>query len=107
VTPGRAWLAGGALLAAASLGLPWVGRVTGADLPVRVAVVAAVVLAVAGLRSGRDVLLTAALAAVAAGVLLGPGAGPGRITLAAAGVCLLLGSRAAGHRPWPLRAARR
>jgi hypothetical protein len=107
VTPGRGWLAGAALLAAASLGLPWVGRVTGADLPVRVAVVAAVVLAVAGLRGGRDVLLTAALAAVATGVLLGPGGGPGRITLAAAGVCLLVGSRAAGRHPWPLRAARR
>ena len=103
MTPGRGWLAAGALLAAASLGLPWVGRVTGADLPVRVAVVTAVVLAVAGLRSGREVLLSAALAAVAAGVLLGPGGGPGRIALAAAGVCLLLGSRAAGRRLWPLR----
>ena len=106
MTPGRGWLAAGAFLAVASLGLPWAGRLTGADLPVRVAVVAAVVLAVAGLRSGRDVLLTAALAAVAVGVLLVPGAGPGRVALIAAGVCLLLGSRAAGRRPWPLRAAR-
>ena len=107
MSPGRGWLAAGAFLAAASLGLPWAGRLTGADLPVRVAVVAAVVLAVAGLRSGRDVLLTAALIAVTAGVLLGPGGGPGRIALTAAGVCLLLGNRAAGRRRWPLRAARR
>jgi hypothetical protein len=107
VTSGRGWLAAAALLAAASLGLPWVGRVTGADSPVRVAVVAAVVLVVAGLRSGRDVLVTAALAAVAAGVLLGPGGGPGRITLAAAGVCLLLGRRAAGRRLRPSVPTRR
>ena len=103
MSPGRGWLAAAVFLAAASLSLPWTGRLTGADLPVRVAVVAAVVLAVAGLRSGRDVLLTAALATAAAGVVLGPGGGPGRTALAAAGICLLLGSRAAGRRPWPAR----
>jgi len=104
VSPGRGWLAAGACLAAASLGLPWAGPLTGADVPGRVAVVAAVALALAGLRSGRDRLLTAALGAVAVGVLLGgPEAGPGQVALAGAGACLVLGSRAGGRRVLPAR----
>ena len=107
MTPARGWLAAGAVLAAASLGLRWDGALTGADVPARVAVVAAVALAVAGLRSGRDRLLTAALGAVVAGVLLGgPEAGPGQVALVAAGGCLVLGSRAAGRRVLPARRAR-
>ncbi|MFQ1004233.1 hypothetical protein [Modestobacter sp. SSW1-42] len=102
MTPGRGWLAAGAVLVAASLGLPWSGPLSGAEVPARVAVVAAVLLAVAGLRTGRDRLLTAALGAVAVGLLLGgPEAAPGRVLLAAAGVCLVLGSRAAGRRVLP------
>ncbi|MCZ2827335.1 hypothetical protein O2W14_00615 [Modestobacter sp. VKM Ac-2986] len=107
MTPARGWSAAAAVLAAAALGLRWDGPLTGADVPARVAVVAAVVLAVAGLRSGRDRLLTAALGAVAAGVLLGgPEAGPGQVALAAAGICLVLGGRAAGRRVLPGRRAR-
>jgi hypothetical protein len=107
VIPGRGWLAAGACLAAASLGLPWAGALTGADVSARVAVVAAVALAVAGLRSGRDRLLTAALGAVVVGVLLdGVGAAPGRVALAAAGGCLVLGARAAGRPVLPTRRPR-
>ena len=106
MTAGRGWLAAGALLAAAALGLPWAGPLTGADVPARMAVVAAVALAAAGLRSERDRLLTAALGAVVVGVLLGgPEASPGRVALAAAGACLVLGSRAAGRRVLPGRRA--
>ncbi|GAB4081236.1 hypothetical protein GCU67_06615 [Modestobacter muralis] len=107
MTAGRGWLATGAVLAAASLGLRWDGPLTGADVPARVAVVAAVTLVVVGLRSGRDQLLTAALGAVVLGVLLGGlTAQPGRVALAAAGVCLVLGGRAAGRRVLPARRAR-
>jgi len=107
VSPGRGWLAAGALLAVAALCLPWAGALTGADVPARVAVVAAVALAVAGLRTGRDGLLTAALGTVVVGVLLGgPEAGPGRVALAVAGACLVLGSRAAGRRALPGRGTR-
>lgn len=104
MTPGRGWLAAGASLAVAALGLPWAGTLTGAEVPARVAVVAALGLAVAGLRSGRDRLLTAALGAVAAGVLLGgPEAEPGQVALVAAGACLVLAGRAAGRRVLPSR----
>jgi hypothetical protein len=107
VTPGRGWLAAGALLAVAALGLPWAGPLTGADVPARVAVVAAVALAAAGLRTGRDALLTAALGAVVVGVLLGGlEMGPGRVALIAAGACLVLGARSAGRRVLPAREAR-
>jgi hypothetical protein len=104
VTPGRGWLAAGAVLAAASLGLPWDGPLTGSDVPARVAVVAAVTLAAIGLRTGRGGLLTAALGAVVVGVLLGgPEATPGRVAFLAAGACLVLGARAAGRQLLPSR----
>ena len=104
MTPGRGWLAAGAFLAVASLGLPWSGPLTGAAVPARVAVVAAVALGAAGLFGGRDRLLTAALGAVVVGVLLGgPEASPGRVALALAGGCLVLGGRAAGRRVLPTR----
>lgn len=104
MTPGRGWLTASAVLAAASLGLPWAGPLTGADVPARVAVVAAVALAVSGLRSGRDGLLTAALGTVVVGVLLGgPEVTPGRVALLAAGACLVLGARASGRQVLPAR----
>ena len=94
----RGWLVAAAVLAGASLGLPWGGQLAGAAHPARVAVLAAVLLAVTGLRTGRGRLLTAAAAAGGVGVLLGGlEPSPGRLVLAAAVVCLLLGGRTAGR----------
>jgi hypothetical protein len=102
VSPGRAWLLAGGVLAVAALGLPWTGQLAGAAHPARVAVVAGLVLAVAGLRTGRDRLLTAAVGAGAVGVLLGgPDATPGRLALAGAVTCLVLGCRVSGRRLLP------
>jgi hypothetical protein len=95
----RAWLVAAAVLAAASLGLPWSGQLVGAASPARIAVVAALVLGAVGLRTGRDLLVRAAAGAGLVGVLLGgPDPAPGRLALAAAVVCLVLGCRA-GRRP--------
>jgi hypothetical protein len=95
VSAGRGWLAAAAVLAIASLGLPWTGQLAGAAHPARVAVVAGLALAVAALRSGRPRLLTAAAGVGAAGVVLGgPDPAPGRLALAAAVACLVLGARA-------------
>ena len=93
MSAGRGWLVAAAVLAVASLGLPWTGQLAGAAHPARVAVVAAVAFAVAGLRSGHHRLLTAAAGAGAVGVVLGgPDPTPGRLALAAAVACLLLGT---------------
>jgi hypothetical protein len=105
VSAGRGWLGGAAVLAVAALALPWTGQLAGAASPARVAVVAGLVLATAGLRTGRDRLLTAAVGAGVVGVLLGgPDPAPGRLALAAAVACLVLGCRAAGR---PLLPGRR
>ena len=102
MSAGRGWLVAGGVLAVAALGLPWTGQLAGAAHPARVAVVAGLVLAVAGLRTGRDRLLTAAVGAGAVGVLLGgPDATPGRLALAGAVACLVLGCRATGRRLLP------
>jgi hypothetical protein len=102
VSAGRAWLLAGGVLAVAALGLPWTGQLAGAAHPARVAVVAGLVLAVAGLRTGRDRLLTAAVGAGAVGVLLGGlDPTPGRLALAGAVACLVLGCRATGRRLLP------
>lgn len=102
MSPGRAWLLAGGVLAVAALGLPWTGQLAGAAHPARVAVVAGLVLAVAGLRTGRDRLLTAAVGAGAVGVLLGGlDPTPGRLALAGAVACLVLGCRATGRRLLP------
>jgi hypothetical protein len=107
VSGGRPWAVAGAALAVASLGLPWTGQLSGAQHPARVAVVAALVLAVAGLRSGRDGLLSAALGAGVVGVLVGGvDATPGRLAFAGAVACLVLGCRAAGRRLLPGRGVR-
>lgn len=104
---GRVWYLAGAALAVASLGLPWTGQLPGAAHPARVAVVAGLVLAVAGLRSGRDRLVTAAVVAGVVGVLIGGvDATAGRLALAGAVACLLLGRRAAEQRPLPERPVR-
>jgi len=104
VTAARAWMLAAAVLAVASLGLPWTGMLPGAASPARVAIVAGLLLAAAGLRAGRDRLVTAAVLAGAAGVLLGgPSPTPGRLALAAAVGCLVAGVRASGRR---LRTAR-
>ncbi|MCZ2822941.1 MULTISPECIES: hypothetical protein [unclassified Modestobacter] len=104
MTPGRGWFLGAAALALASLGLPWAGQLSGAGHPARVAVLAALALAVMGLRRGEDRWLTAALAAAGVGLLLGGlDASSGRMALAGAAVCLVLGCRAAGHRLVPAR----
>ena len=98
----RAWPVAAAVLAVVSLGLPWSGQLAGAAHPARVAVVAGLVLAAAGLRTGRDHLLTAAGAAGAVGVLLGGvDPSPGRLALAGAVACLVLGCRASGRRLLP------
>jgi len=94
-------------LAVASLGLPWTGQLPGAQHPARAAVVAALVLALAGWRTGRDRLLTAALLAGGVGVLVGGlDATPGRMAFAAAGACLVLGCHATGRRLLPRRPVR-
>ncbi|MCZ2815388.1 hypothetical protein [Modestobacter sp. VKM Ac-2984] len=104
MTPGRGWFLGAAALALASLGLPWAGQLSGAGHPARVAVLAALALAVLGLRRGQDRWLTAALAAAGVGLLIGGlDASPGRVALAGAAACLVLGCRAAGHRLVPAR----
>jgi hypothetical protein len=95
VSPGRGWLVAAAVLAVAALGLPWTGQLAGAAHPSRVAVVAALALAVAGLRSRQPRLLTAAAGVGAVGAVLGgPDPAPGRLALAAAVICLVLGTRA-------------
>ncbi|WP_222268222.1 hypothetical protein [Modestobacter marinus] len=98
---GRAWLTTAALLAGASLGLPWAGELIGADLPARVAVALGAALAVVGLRTGGDRVTVAAAVVGAAGALVGggltqPAGSPGRLSLAAAVVCLVLGARSVG-----------
>lgn len=104
MTRGRGWFLGAAVLAVASLGLPWTGELSGAAHPARVAVLAAVALAVVGQRRGQERWLAAALAAAGVGVLLGGfDASPGRVALAGAATCLVLGGRAAGHRLVPAR----
>ncbi|MGY1839332.1 MULTISPECIES: hypothetical protein [unclassified Modestobacter] len=96
--PARGWLGAAALLGVAALGLSW-GFGPGAAHPARVAVVLGLVLAVAAVRTGRDRLLLAAVAAGAVGVLLGgPDPTPGRLALAAATGCLLA-HRAARRAP--------
>ena len=100
----RAWWTAAALLAGAALGLPWTGQLAGAAHPARVAVVAALVLAVAGLRTGRDGLLSAAAAAGVLGVLAGGlDPTPGRVALAGAVLCLGAGCAASGRRLLPVR----
>jgi hypothetical protein len=107
VSAGRAWAVTGAALAVAALGLPWTGLLPGAAHPARVAVVAGLVLVVAALRTGRDGLLTAALGAGLAGVLIGGvDATAGRLALAGAVACLVLGCRASGRRLLPGRQLR-
>jgi hypothetical protein len=107
VSGGRGWLAAGAALALAALGLPWNGHLTGAAHPARVGIVAALVLAAVGLCTGRDRLLTAALGAGIAGVLPGGlDAAPGRLALAGALACLVLGCRRSGHALLPRRGVR-
>ncbi|MCZ2837755.1 hypothetical protein [Modestobacter sp. VKM Ac-2985] len=107
MTPGRGWFLGAAALALASLGLPWAGQLSGAGHPARVAVLAALALGVVGLRRGQDQWLTAALVAAGVGLLLGGlDASSGRLALAGAAACLVVGCRAAGHRVVPARWAR-
>jgi hypothetical protein len=102
VTGERAWTLAGAVLAVAALGLPWTGQLPGAASPARVAIVAGLVLAGAGLRTGRDRLVTAAVVAGVVGVLLGGvDPTPGRLALAGAVACLVLGGRASGRRLLP------
>jgi hypothetical protein len=104
---GRSWGGPAAVLAVASLGLPWSGQLTGAASPARVAVVAGLLLAGAGLRTGRDRLLAAAAAVGIVGVLIGGlQPAPGPLALAGAVTCLLLGCRAAGRRLLPGRTVR-
>jgi hypothetical protein len=96
---GRRWLLAAAVLAGASLGLPWAGDLIGAELPARVAVTLGAALAMAGLRTGRDRLTVAAVVVGAVGAVVGggltqPAGSPGRLALAAAVVCLVLGARA-------------
>ncbi|MBB3677301.1 hypothetical protein [Modestobacter versicolor] len=105
---GRSWFLGAAVLAVAALGLPWSGQLAGAAHPARVAVVAGLLLAVVGLRTGRERLLAAAAGAGAVGVLLGGvDASPGRLALAGAVACLALGCRATGLPLLPRRAVSR
>ena len=100
-------LAAAAVCAAASLGLPWAvvltgtgtpAVLTGGQTPARVAVVAAVVLVGAGLRSGEDGLLRLAVLAGAVGVLSGElSPSPGRVALVLAVGCLVAALRADGR----------
>jgi hypothetical protein len=107
VSAGRAWALAGAALAVTSLGLPWTGLLPGAAHPARVAVVAGLALAVAGVRTGRNGLLLAALIAGIAGILIGGvDATAGRLALAGAVACLVLGCRASGRRLLPGRQVR-
>jgi hypothetical protein len=107
VRAGHAWYVAAAVLAVLALGLPWTGSLAGAAHPARVAVVTALVLAGAGLRTGRDRLVTAAAVAGTVGVLLGGlDPTPGRLALAGAVACLLLGVRASGRRVLPGRRVR-
>jgi hypothetical protein len=107
VSSARGWSLAAAVLAVAALGLPWSGQLPGASSPSRVAVVAGLALAVGGLRTGRDRLLTAALGAALVGVLLGGVDGsPGRVALAASAACLALACLAAGRRLLPGRRVR-
>jgi hypothetical protein len=102
VSRGGGWLLAAAGGATAALGLPWSGQLPGAAHPARAAVVVGVLLAVAGWRSGRDRLLTAAVVVGGVGVLLGGlDASPGRLALLAGVGCLVLGCRAAGRRLLP------
>ena len=102
MTRGRVWLLAAAASAVGALGLAWSGQLPGAAHPARVAVVAAVVLAVVGWRRGQDRLLTAAVGAAAVGVLLGGlDASPGRLALVAAATCLVLAAPTSGRRLLP------
>jgi hypothetical protein len=102
----RGWLAAAGVCTAAALGLPWSAVLTGAQVPARVAVVAAVVLVCAGLRTGRDRLLSLAVLAGVAGALSGGlSPSPGRVALVLAVGCLIAGLRADGRPLVPGRAA--
>ena len=104
MTGGRAWTLAAAVLGVAALGLPWAGQLPGAAAPARVAIAAGLVLAGAGLHTGRERLVAAAAVAGVVGVLLGGvDPAPGRLALAAAVGCLLLGVRRSGR---PLRSSR-
>ena len=93
--PARRWVAAGGVLAAISLGLPWAPGAPGSTQPSRVLVVTALVLVVLALRRGRPVLLPAAAAVAAGGVVLGGlDSSPGRLALAVAVFCLLGAVRA-------------
>jgi hypothetical protein len=73
-----------------------------------VAVIAGLALAAAGLRTGRDRLLTVAAGAGLGGVLLGgPDPSSGRLALAGALVCLVLACHASGRSLLPPRRVRR
>jgi hypothetical protein len=107
VTGERAWSLAATALGVVSLGLSWSGQVSGAAHPARVAVVAALVLAAAARRSGRNALGTSAVVAGGVGVLLGGvDASPGRLVFAGALGCLLLATRSGGRRIVPGRAVR-
>jgi hypothetical protein len=106
VTGGRGWFLGAAVLAVASLGLSWAGQLSGAAHPARVAIVAGLLLGWAGLRRGSDRLVAAAALTGVVGVLVGGlDASPGRVSLAGAVLCLVLGCRAAGVPLLPRRRA--
>lgn len=97
------WLAAAGVCALAALGLPWAPFVPGTAAPARVLVVLAAVLVGAGLRTGRDRLLSVAVLVGLAGVLIGgPQPTPGRVALAAAVGCLAAALHADG-RPVLLR----
>ena len=97
---GAGWLAAAGACALTSLGLPWDAFVPGVAVPARVLVVLAAVLALAALRTGRDGFLSLAVLAGGGGVLLGgPSPTPGRVALAVAVGCLVLGLRARRRMP--------
>ncbi|WP_369140251.1 hypothetical protein [Modestobacter versicolor] len=97
MSSGRGWSLGAAVLALASLGLSWAGQVSGAAHPARAAIVVGLLLGWTGYRRRSGRLLAAAAGAGVVGVLSGGlDASPGRVALAGAVVCLVLGCRAAG-----------
>jgi hypothetical protein len=94
------WLTTAGVLAVVSLGLPWSPGTAGSGAPSRVAIVAAIALVGLGLTRGRARLLPFAVLAGAAGLLLGGiTASPGRLALAAAVACLVVGLRWPGCGP--------
>jgi hypothetical protein len=98
------WLAAAGALAVLSLGLPWSPGTAGTGEPARVAIVGAVVLVVLGTTRGRHRLLPVAVLVGTAGVLVGGlSPSPGRLALAAAVACLVVGLRSDGRRVLPGR----